>query len=580
MSANRASAASEDLLVHLRALADAWIAGDPDPATARELRRMVEEGDIDRLAEHVGEVLTFGTAGLRALVGPGPNRMNRAVVIRTTRGLALHLLRTVPDATRRGVVVGFDARADSEVFARDVVAVLAAAGIETAWFPTPQPTPLVAFAQKTLGAAAAVVVTASHNPSDYNGYKVYGPDAVQIVPPADLEVAASIAAVGPAAEVPREDPEANTLVRTLSSEMGERYLQEITATVPSTPGPALVVAHTPLHGVGGDLVRQALDRAGHGPLHVVASQARPDPRFPTVRFPNPEEPGAMAAVVRLGGEVGADLVLANDPDADRLGVAVARGDGGFHLLTGNQIGVLLADHLLKIGGGERALVVSSIVSTPMVHAVAAAHGARSEVTLTGFKWICSAARELERTEGLRFAYGFEEALGSCVGGIVRDKDGISAAVAFADLARRARHEGHSVLAHLHRLHREHGLWVSHQLAVLRPGARGAEEVRAAMGRLGEHLPAHLAGHEVIGSTDFRVDAERRPPWLGAQELVAIDLPDGRAMIRPSGTEPKCKIYVDLRVELGGRRPADAIGAELLRDARRVGEDLARFVGLA
>ena len=563
----------------LLATARAWIEGDPDPVTRDELSALVEARDHAALEERVATRLTFGTAGLRGAVGAGPNRMNRAVVIRTSRGLADHVLATEPNAANRGVVVGFDARHDSERFARDAVATLAGAGLPVRWFPTPQPTPLVAYAQKALDAAAAVVITASHNPPADNGYKVYGEAAAQIAPPVDAAIAAAIDRVGPATEVPRVDLLASDLVAPVPAEVLDRYFAELRSARPSVEGPDLTIAYTPLHGVAAPHLLRALAEAGYHDVRVEPTQAEPDGSFPTVAFPNPEEPGAMDAVLELAAAVGADLVLANDPDGDRLAVAIPDPVGGHRPLTGNQIGVLLADHLLRDRQIDRPLIVSSIVSTPMVHEVAAAHGARSEVTLTGFKWIWAAARELERSDQRTVVYGFEEALGSSVGSVVRDKDGIGAAVAFADLTRALAAEGRSVADRWAELCAAYGLWVSHQLSVVRPGAAGAEEIAAAMASLELAVPDHLAGHEVVASTDFRTGAAERPPWLAAHDLVALELADGRAMIRPSGTEPKCKIYIDLRGELGPGDDLDARTAELQRDATEVAGALAAFVGL-
>jgi phosphomannomutase len=557
----------------------AWIDGDPDPATRDRLRAALEAGDLDDLAEPFGGQLEFGTAGLRGVVGPGPNRMNRAVVIRTTRGLVDFLLRTVPDAPTRGVVVGFDARHDSHAFALDVCGVVAAAGITVRWFPTPQPTPLVAYVQKAMDAAAAVVITASHNPPEYNGYKVYVEGAAQIVPPTDAAIATAIDAVGPANEVPRVDPLGSELVAPVDARFVESYLDELAAARPAVEGPDLTIVYTPLHGVGAELVGRVLAEGGYERVHVVPSQGVPDGDFPTVNFPNPEEPGAMDAALALAAEVDADLVLANDPDADRLAAAVPDGRGGFQALTGNQIGVLLADHLLAGRAVERPLVVSSIVSTPMIHDIAAAHGARSEVTLTGFKWICAAARDLERAEGASFVYGFEEALGSSVGTVVRDKDGIGAAVTFADLARGLAARGIGVLDRLTELYREHGLWVSHQLAITLPGAEGQLRIAAAMSALDDGVPQDLAGHAVTSSIDYRRGADERPPWLALHDLVAMQLEDGRAMIRPSGTEPKCKIYIDLRADVGPDDDLEVRSAELTHEATAVAAALAEAVGL-
>jgi len=569
----------------LRATAAAWVAGDPDPATRAELEAVLADPattDAD-LADLVGTALEFGTAGLRGRVGPGPNRMNRAVVIRTTRGLADHLAATDPTARERGVVVGYDARHDSARFAADVCGVLAAAGFVVHRFPVYAPTPLCAFAQRDLDAAAAVVVTASHNPPQDNGYKVYVEGAAQIVPPTDAAIAAAIDAVGPAVAVPSvavADLDAHPAVRVLGDDVAARYRAALPAARPAPSDAArrtpLRIAYTPLHGVGRDLVLAALADAGHIDVHVAPSQAEPDGAFPTVAFPNPEEPGALDAVLALATDVGADLVLANDPDADRLAVAVPDGAGGFAVLSGNRIGVLLAEHCLAgradavRAEGRTPLEVSSIVSTPMVAAVAAAHGARNEVTLTGFKWICAAARALE-PEGYELVHGFEEALGTAVGTVVADKDGVSAAVAFADLARGLAAEGRTVLDLLADLHRRHGLWVSGQRSVTHVGAEGRRRIADAMARIGDAPPAELAGAAVRAVTDYRTGASGRPPWLGLHDLVAFALDEGRVMVRPSGTEPKAKVYVDVRVDVGPDADAAALAAAEVHLAARVTE---------
>ena len=585
-------------LATLRALARDWAVADPDPVTRGELQDLLDDAELATLEatleDLVGSGLTFGTAGLRGRVGPGPNRMNRAVVIRATRGLVDHLLATDPTAAERGVVVAFDARHDSERFARDVAAVIAAAGVLAHRFPTHQPTPIGAFAQKELDAAACVVVTASHNPPADNGYKVYVEGAAQIVPPTDVAIAAAIDAVGPAVDVPRiadDDLDTDAHVRVLDDDLLDRYLAAIPAARPNITAAAratpLRIAYTPLHGVGRDMVLRALAAAGYDDVHVAPTQAEPDGDFPTVAFPNPEEPGALDAVLMLARDVGADLVIANDPDADRLAIAVPDGAGGFVPLSGNRIGVLLAEHCLSGVGdgielrGAQPLIVSSIVSTPMAAAVAAAHGARSEVTLTGFKWICAAARALA-PQGYDLVFGFEEALGSAVGGVVADKDGIAAAVAFADLARELASRGSSVLEQLAELHRRHGLWVSHQHSLVHEGAAGARRIAEAMARLGAAPPDRIGGARVIEVTDYRAGAEARPPWLGTHDLIAFTLDEGRVMIRPSGTEPKCKIYVDVRSDVAtDATPAGLATAERTLTARadELARDLATIAGL-
>jgi phosphomannomutase len=574
----------------LRASARAWAAGDPDPVTRDELLAVADAGDAALLGELMSGALEFGTAGLRGRVGPGPDRMNRAVVIRTTRALVDHLLATDASAAQRGIVVGFDARPDSERFAIDAAGVIAAAGVAVHRFPTHQPTPLCAFAQKDLDAAAAIVVTASHNPPADNGYKVYVEGAAQIVPPTDAAIARAITALGAAADVPRvaaDMLDADPHVQVLGDDVARRYLDALPAARPKVDGPDVRIAYTPLHGVGRDLMLAALGEAGYHDVHVAPTQAEPDGTFPTLPFPNPEEPGALDAVIALAREVDADLVLAHDPDADRLAVAVPDGRGEFVALSGNRIGVLLAEHCLSgIGAGielgdATPLIVSSIVSTPMVSAVAADHGARNEVTLTGFKWIAAAARGLA-PQGFRLVYGFEEALGSCVGGVVADKDGISAGVAFADLARRLKGEGDSVLGVLAALHLRHGLWVSHQTSLVHEGAAGQRRIAEAMAALASSTPRVLGGAEVRDVRDFRVGVEDRPAWLGAHDLVAFTLDEGRVMIRPSGTEPKVKIYVDVRGDLGDDAgPVELAEMELALAGRAsvLADDLAVFTGL-
>ena len=569
----------------LRRLARDWIAGDPDPHTRAALQALVDAGDLDALAERVDGRLTFGTAGLRGIVGAGPTRMNRAVVISTTRGLADHLAATgVPDDVP--VVVGYDGRTDSRRFAEDTIGVLVAAGRAVAAFDRPIPTPLVAYAARVLEAGAAVVVTASHNPPAYNGYKVYAGNAVQIIPPTDAAIADAIDAVGHAADVSRvPDPFAADGVTVLGDAMIARYLDEVTAARPApdreAPASGLRIVYTPLHGVGRQVTVPALARAGHDDVHVVAEQADPDGAFPTVAFPNPEEPGALDLALDLAADLDADLVLANDPDADRLAVCVPDG-AGWRALTGNQIGVLLGARILATApSGCRPLTVSSIVSSPMLADVARSHGARHEVTLTGFKWICNAALQVAADESLDFVFGYEEALGYTVGTTVRDKDGISAAVAFADLAAACRRRQETVLEHLASLYRRHGLWVSHQQSVTADEATGMAGLTDALARLGpDRHPDALAGLAVTGVTDYRVGAAQRPPWLPATDLVAVELDGGRALVRPSGTEPKLKIYVDLRATLAPDDDPTAREDALRARAARVAGDLAAFVGLA
>ena len=557
-----------------------WIAGDPDPVTHGQLQSLVDSGEEDALFRAMGGSLTFGTAGIRGEVGPGSNRMNRAVVILTSRGLADHLLTREGGPPSAPVVLGFDARPSSRGFAEDAAGVLAAAGIKVMFFPEVTPTPLVAFAAKLIGAPAAVVVTASHNPPADNGYKVYGSNAAQIIPPEDTEIASAIDRVGPASDVPRIEGAfdgSSSLVTQAPEDIYEHYRSEVTEARPNPGTSDATIVYTPLHGVGGKILNRLCAQANHSGLVTVPEQAAPDGKFPTVSFPNPEEPGALDLALSLAGELDARLVIANDPDADRLAAAVPV-PGGWRLLSGNEIGVLLGDYVLRYWKyPERPIVVDSIVSSPMMGVIAGLHNARHESTLTGFKWIINAGLALEEGGEGRFAFGYEEALGYSVGRTVRDKDGMSAALVLCDLFAEEAALGRSILDRLHDLWAEVGLWVSAQYSLHRSGPEGQEEIGRAVEHLASSPPAKVGGHQVVGVEDYRVGEEQRPMWLGAQDLIALDLGSaGRVLARPSGTEPKLKIYVDLN-GVAGTDPEAAhrqLTAQATAMAREVGEGLA------
>jgi phosphomannomutase len=566
---------SSPIAEELRETARAWASDDPDPSTREELERLLHEGASAELEDRFAGSLQFGTAGLRGLLGAGPNRMNRKVVLRATAGLCRYLLETTPDAAARGIAIGYDGRRLSREMAEDAATVVCGMGMRAYTFEHVVPTPLLAFTCLETNAAAGIVVTASHNPPDYNGYKVYWGNGAQIIPPHDEGIAARIAQVGAVDTIPRmpvaEARESGRL-RVLGAETERRYLDGVRALQvhPELPRD-LRIAYTALHGVGERLLRQALDEAGFTDVHSVAEQAEPDGGFPTVAFPNPEEKGAMDMVLALARERGAELVLANDPDADRLAVAVPDGRGGFVQLSGNEVGCLLAHYLLDQGRAEDArLVVNTIVSSPMLGAIARAHGAQSEQTLTGFKWIAN--RALERAPSARFVLGFEEALGYTVGTLVRDKDGIGTAVAFADLAAWCRSRGRTLLEELEESWRRYGMYLSRQVSKTLPGAEGRRRITGMMARVRSAPPRSLAGLAVEAVLDLelgeRRDAEGRasPSGLPKGDVIALELAgDHRVMLRPSGTEPKIKFYFDVRV--------DVADGEAIGDARARGNQL-------
>ncbi len=512
----------------LRDRAFRWIADDPDDDTRVELQNILaramggETGAADELADRMAGPLEFGTAGLRGPVRAGPNGMNVAVVTRTTAGVAAWL--TAQGHSGGVVVVGRDARHGSEAFAKAAAEVLAAAGFAVKTLPGPLPTPVLAFAVLELGAVAGIQITASHNPPADNGYKLYDATGGQIVPPSDGQIERAIEAAPPAISVPRE-PGAEVL----GDELRDAYLAKV-ALLPRGPERAVKVAATALHGVGAETLRAAFERAGFTELSLVAEQSTPDPDFPTVSFPNPEEPGATDLLLALASEAEADLAIALDPDADRCALGVRERDGSWRMLRGDETGVLLGWHVLSTVDSTDPLVATTIVSSSMLGEVAKEFGARYAETLTGFKWLVRAG------EGLVFAY--EEALGLCVNpGFVRDKDGISAAVLAAGLAASLRAAGRGPLDVLDELAVKHGVHVTDQVSLRVTDLSVRERLMAG---LRATPPASLGGTGVT-MEDLLPDAD-------VLRLTGEGL---RVVIRPSGTEPKLKAYLQIKEPVTG-----------------------------
>jgi phosphomannomutase len=509
-----------------------WIEDDVDPSARRELRQLVDaaqRGDERAAAElddRMAGPLTFGTGGLRGIRRAGPNGVNRAVLIRTTAGLANWLI----EHGQRGrtVLVGRDARHRSERFCADVAGVLAAAGFDVRVLPRPLPTPVLAFSVRALGAAAGVQITASHNHADDHGYKVYLEAGAQIQPSAAAEIEAAIQAAGPARAVPSA-----TTWRSLDDELVDRYLDRVAA-VPRNDVRDLRIAATPLHGVGGDTLVAALRRGGFTDVHLVPDQAEPDPDFPTVDFPNPEEAGATDAVLTLAEKIDADLVVALDPDADRCALGARDHTGRWRMLDGNETGVLLGEYVLATTDRPNPVVASTVVSSTLLRAVAAEYGAHHEETPVGFRWLVRAA---EKTGGsLVFAY--EEALGLCVDpDAVRDKDGVSAAVLAADLAARLKATGRTLFDALDDLAVRHGVHLTDQVSIRHRDRRALVDT---MDRLRSASATRLGG-ERLTPVDFRPE----------NNLLALNGDGVRVMFRPSGTEPKVKAYLEVVRPLTG-----------------------------
>ena len=531
---------------HLDA-ARAWLAQDPDPETRAELEAIIAAGDDTALAARFGGRLEFGTAGLRGELGAGPLRMNRVLVAQAAAGLAAYLRAREASPS---VVIGYDGRHNSKAFAEDSAAVMAGAGVAATILPRALPTPVLAFAVRELAASAGVMVTASHNPARDNGYKVYlgGADAgAQIVPPADGEIAAAIER---AALVGYADHPRSTAIEVAGEELVDAYIER-TASLAAEPRPLRYV-YTPMHGVGRETAEAVFGEAGFPAPIVVPEQADPDPDFPTVAFPNPEEPGAMDLAFLLAARERADLVIANDPDADRVAVGVRDGDapGGWRRLSGNEIGWLLGWRAAR--QHDAGTLACSLVSSPALREIARVHRLGFAETLTGFKWI-------SRTPDLVF--GYEEALGYLVDPEkVRDKDGISAAVAVLSLFSELDAAGQTLEQHLDEFADTFGAYASAQISIR---VADLAEIPRTMGRVRANPPAEVGGVAVEGVDDFLTGIDGFPP----SDILRLRLAGGgRVIIRPSGTEPKLKCYLDASSRVGTaaerRASADALVARL------------------
>ncbi|WP_030597269.1 phospho-sugar mutase [Streptomyces fulvoviolaceus] len=539
----------------LIARAKTWLAEDPDTDTRDELAKLIEAGDVTELAARFSGTLQFGTAGLRGELGAGPMRMNRSVVIRAAAGLAAYLKKK--GQTDGLVVIGYDARHKSADFARDTAAVMTGAGLKAAVLPRPLPTPVLAYAIRHLGAVAGVEVTASHNPPRDNGYKVYLGDGSQIVPPADAEIAAEIDAIRSLNDVPRP----TTGWETLDDSVLDAYLARTDAVLAANSPRTARTVYTAMHGVGKETLLAAFARAGFPQPVLVTEQADPDPDFPTVAFPNPEEPGAMDLAFAKASETNPDLIIANDPDADRCAVAVKTGND-WRMLRGDEVGALLAVHLVR--RGAQGTFAESIVSSSLLGRIAEKANLPYEETLTGFKWIA-------RVDGLR--YGYEEALGYCVDPEgVRDKDGITAALLITELASELKQDNRTLLDLLDDIAVEYGLHATDQLSAR---VEDLSIIANAMQRLREHPPTELAGLPITRAEDLTQGTDKLPPTDG----LRYTLDGARVIVRPSGTEPKLKCYLEVVVPVPTHADlptARTTATDLLESIKR---DLSAAAGL-
>ncbi len=517
-------------------VARAWLAAEPD----EDIRRELEEA-LDDSPEAVESLfrghLTFGTAGLRASIGPGPLHMNRLVIRQAAAGFVDHLLASDPSAADKGILIGYDARRKSRDFAMDTARVAAARQMKAYIFSETVPTPVLAWNVKRRGVAGGVMVTASHNPAADNGYKVYRANGAQIVSPIDADIEDRIRSVDPlSVELAGAD---STSIVELDNRSVEEYLEWVPS-IRLRPGASNVaIAYTAMHGVGGEIAVRALERSGFATPTVVQEQHRPDPGFSTVAFPNPEEPGAMDRVIELARRTNCVIALANDPDADRLGVAIPTSKGSWRRLGGDEVGWLMADHILNNTSGDDRFVVTTLVSSSLLSKMAKTHGVAFEETFTGFKWIASAVerRADGRAEGLpepRLVFAYEQALGYLVAGEPLDKDGITAAVMMAEIAACASEAGVTIEDRLDDIAHRYGRHITAEASLRVPPEVGV----AMVNELIQSPPTMVKGRRVVEVISY--------PEASLVRLLIEGLGPNpvRVQVRPSGTEPKVKVYAE------------------------------------
>jgi phosphomannomutase len=504
-----------------------WIAEDPDPTTQNELIRLLELRDEEVLRSCFSGFLEFGTAGLRGPLGPGPSRMNRAVVTKTAAGIAQYMQKH----SLRSVVIGRDARYGSEDFTLDTAEIMQGAGFEVFVLPRPLPTPVLAFAVRDLNCDVGIMVTASHNPPQDNGYKVYlggsvsgvRYDGSQIIAPADKEISREIAHIPPLPTLKRSQG-----WKVLDEQIIDKYIRT-TAALADSPAD-LSVVYTAMHGVGTETIEKVFADAGFSPLILVAEQAQPDPDFPTIAFPNPEEPGAIDLALAKARAVNADLVIANDPDADRCAAAIADSSGIWRMLRGDEVGALLGEYITS-AGKKSGVIANSIVSSSILKKIAQAHNYPFQETLTGFKWIAKIPNLL---------FGYEEALGYCVDShSVNDKDGISAALALTQLALNLKKQGKSIDSFLDEIWSKYGYHATKQISVR---TTSVDDITKVLGQIRAHVPQTIGEFAVIKFDDLENPSDGLPPTNGVRFFLEGEI---RVIIRPSGTEPKIKCYIEV-----------------------------------
>ena len=541
--------------------AEKWLHSNIDQEAKEAIREMLEQKNGTDLVDAFYKDLEFGTGGLRGIMGIGSNRMNKYTVGKATQGLSNYLLKTFPDEEIK-VAIAHDSRNNSRFFAEITASVFSANGIKVYLFSELRPTPELSFAVRELGCKSGVVVTASHNPKEYNGYKVYWDDGAQIVPPHDKEIIEEVNKITDLDTINFDKIESN--IALIGKEMDERYLEAVKQLSVSPEAiraqSALKIVFSSIHGTGVTVVPPCLESFGFTNVHVVEEQANPDGNFPTVVYPNPEEAEAMKIALQKAKEIDADLVMATDPDADRVGIAVKNDRGEFQLLNGNQTGSLLTLYMLKRWKENQLLdgkqfTVKTIVTTELISAIAKAYNVECFDTLTGFKYIAMVIRELEGKQ--KFIVGGEESYGYLVGDFVRDKDAVSSCAMIAEMTAYAKDQGKSLFQMLKEMYLEFGFYKEKLIYLVRQGKSGAEEIQAMMKQYREAPPSSFNGSRVAKVRDYQAGLEK--DLVNGTESN-LDFPKSNVLqfftedgskisARPSGTEPKIKFYISVRSDL-------------------------------
>ncbi len=566
--------------------ANAWLRAPYDEETIAAVQGMFDTQQYTELTDSFYKDLEFGTGGLRGIMGVGTNRMNKYTIGRATQGLSNYLLKTYPGEEIK-VAISFDSRNNSQSFARLVADVFSANGIKVYLFAELRPTPHLSFAVRHLGCQAGVMLTASHNPKEYNGYKAYWNDGGQLVPPHDKNVIKEVYAIEDPSQIKFTPIEAN--ISLLGKDMDDAYLDAIAglAIRPETVKRQhdLKIVFSPIHGTGVTLVPPALQRWGFTNAYVVEEQAKPDGNFPTVVYPNPEEQEAMSLAVEAGKRMWADVIFATDPDADRVGAAVKNADGAYQLLNGNQIGSLLVNYVLSAKKEQGDLksddyVVKTIVTTNLIADIATGYGVTYYDTLTGFKYIGELIT-LKNGQG-RFLVGGEESYGYLVGELVRDKDAVVSAVFIAEMAAYYKDQGKTLFDALIDLYLQHGYYKEKLISLTKKGKAGAEEIQAMMERLRSHPPQTLGGIDVAEIKDYQ-NSESYNLKSGKREVINLPQSDVLQFItvdgdvisaRPSGTEPKIKFYCSVKQPLASAADFYRVGQALEERVDRIMKDIA------